>query len=146
MLSDTFLKSLLDFGNLIPGEVIRHQRVEIKSRNMWWSPTAGSFSKGHKFDWFWINGLGLPLHLWSSSIMKKIGERCGKWIEMEEETELKNHLRWAQIPQGETDSSRYPEMQDRETPHNLFRFYIHYELSHTSSPTKANSSVLSTAP
>lgn len=34
--------------------------------------------------------------MWSSSIMKKIGERCGKWIEMEEKTELKNHLRWVQ--------------------------------------------------
>ncbi|KAG5605556.1 hypothetical protein H5410_027048 [Solanum commersonii] len=75
---------------------------------------------------------------------QKIGERCGKWIEMEEETELKNHLRWAQIPQGETDSSRYPEMQDRETPHNLFRSILNSLTLHLLQ--KANSSVLSTAP
>uniref|UniRef100_M1BVM9 Uncharacterized protein n=1 Tax=Solanum tuberosum TaxID=4113 RepID=M1BVM9_SOLTU len=30
-------------------------------------------------------------------IMKEIGDRCGGWIETEEETDLKNHLRWARI-------------------------------------------------
>ncbi|KAK6791943.1 hypothetical protein RDI58_011024 [Solanum bulbocastanum] len=27
--------------------------------------------------------------------MKEIGDKCGGWLENEEETELKNHLRWA---------------------------------------------------
>ncbi|KAH0665384.1 hypothetical protein KY285_026590 [Solanum tuberosum] len=40
----------------------------------WWSPTKGS-----------------------SSVIKEIGDKCGGWLENEEETELKNHLRWARI-------------------------------------------------
>ncbi|WMV45160.1 hypothetical protein MTR67_038545 [Solanum verrucosum] len=30
-------------------------------------------------------------------MMKEIGDACGGWLENEEETELKNHLRWARI-------------------------------------------------
>lgn len=29
--------------------------------------------------------------------MKKIGDECGGWLENEEETKLRNHLRWARI-------------------------------------------------
>ncbi|KAG5609421.1 hypothetical protein H5410_020702 [Solanum commersonii] len=29
--------------------------------------------------------------------MKEIGDQCGGWIEVEEETQLKNHLRWSHI-------------------------------------------------
>lgn len=40
--------------------------------------------------------MGLLLHLWTD-VMRGIGEQCGRWIETEEETQLKNHLRWARI-------------------------------------------------
>lgn len=63
----------------------------------WWNPTKGAFSEQTKFDWYWIWVLGLPLQLWSKEVMRKIGDDCGGWIENEEETELKNHLRWARI-------------------------------------------------
>ncbi|KAH0757441.1 hypothetical protein KY290_020934 [Solanum tuberosum] len=29
--------------------------------------------------------------------MKEMGDQCGGWIEAEEETQLKNHLRWSRI-------------------------------------------------
>ncbi|KAF3656348.1 hypothetical protein FXO37_15519 [Capsicum annuum] len=29
--------------------------------------------------------------------MKEIGEQCGGWIEMEEETQIRNDLRWARL-------------------------------------------------
>ncbi|OIT20963.1 putative pre-mrna-splicing factor atp-dependent rna helicase deah9, partial [Nicotiana attenuata] len=63
----------------------------------WWSPTAACYPSETKFDWIWVRILGLPLHLWSSEIMKVIGEKCGGWIETEEETQLRNHMRWARI-------------------------------------------------
>ncbi|KAH0722376.1 hypothetical protein KY290_005057 [Solanum tuberosum] len=63
----------------------------------WWVLTIGAFPITHEFEWFWIRFLGLPLHLWSRLIMKEIGDWCGGWIETEEETDLKNHLRWARI-------------------------------------------------
>lgn len=30
-------------------------------------------------------------------MMKIIGDKCGGWLETKEETELRNHLRWARI-------------------------------------------------
>ncbi|WMV55766.1 hypothetical protein MTR67_049151 [Solanum verrucosum] len=63
----------------------------------WWSPTTGAIQAQQQFDLFWVRILGLPLHLWSDKVMKEIGDQCGGWIEVEEETQLKNHLRWAHI-------------------------------------------------
>lgn len=63
----------------------------------WWSPTKGAVHNSTRFDWFWIRALGLPLHLWNKDVMKEIGDACGGRLENEEETELKNHLRWARI-------------------------------------------------
>ena len=57
----------------------------------------GVLPKSFKFEWFWIRVLGLPLQLWNPKVMKEIGDRCGGWLENEEETELKNHLRWDRI-------------------------------------------------
>lgn len=39
--------------------------------------------------------MGLPLHFWTEKIFKAIGDHCGGWLETEEETSLKNHLKWA---------------------------------------------------
>lgn len=63
----------------------------------WWSPTISALPESLHLDWFWIRVLGLPLHLWNSEVMKQIRDACGGWLENEEETELKNHLRWARI-------------------------------------------------
>lgn len=63
----------------------------------WWSPMSGAIPSQKHFDWFWVRILGLLLHLWSDEVMKEMGDQCGGWIEMEEETQLKNHLRWAYI-------------------------------------------------
>ncbi|XP_009770774.1 uncharacterized protein [Nicotiana sylvestris] len=63
----------------------------------WWSPTVGCYPADAKLDWVWVRLLGIPLHLWSQKIFKLIGDRCGGWIETEEETSIRNHLKWARI-------------------------------------------------
>lgn len=45
----------------------------------------------------WVRIVGLPLHLWSQKIFKIIGEYCGGRIETEEETTLRNHVKWARV-------------------------------------------------
>ncbi|OIT07264.1 hypothetical protein A4A49_54874 [Nicotiana attenuata] len=63
----------------------------------WWSPTAGCCSFQKKREWTWIRAMGLPLHFWTEKIFRAIGDHCGGWLETEEETSLKNHLKWARI-------------------------------------------------
>ncbi|KAF3653274.1 putative plastid-lipid-associated protein 8, chloroplastic [Capsicum annuum] len=45
----------------------------------------------------WIRIVGIPLHLWSQKVFQEIGNLCGDWVATEEETELKNHMKWARI-------------------------------------------------
>uniref|UniRef100_A0A3Q7GRW3 MULE transposase domain-containing protein n=1 Tax=Solanum lycopersicum TaxID=4081 RepID=A0A3Q7GRW3_SOLLC len=74
-------------------------RVQEDNRKLdWWSPTRGAFHESTRFDWVWIRALGLPLNLWNKDVVKKIGDACGGWLENEEETNIKNHLRWLRRP------------------------------------------------
>uniref|UniRef100_A0A0V0IPF3 Putative ovule protein n=1 Tax=Solanum chacoense TaxID=4108 RepID=A0A0V0IPF3_SOLCH len=49
-----------------------------------------------------------PLHLWSKTVFQEIGEICGGWVATEEETKLKNHMKWARI-QVANDGSKIPK-------------------------------------
>ncbi|KAF3669432.1 hypothetical protein FXO38_07594 [Capsicum annuum] len=51
----------------------------------------------------WIRIVGLPLH--SQKIFKIIGEYCGGSIEIEEETTLRNHVKWARVKARSEESS-----------------------------------------
>ena len=45
----------------------------------------------------WVRLLGLPLHLWSHLILKRIGDKCGGFDAVDENTESLNDPRWARI-------------------------------------------------
>lgn len=40
---------------------------------------------------------GCSLHLWMENTFKDIRDQCGGWLETDEETSLKNHLKWARL-------------------------------------------------
>ena len=45
----------------------------------------------------WVRLLGLPMHLWSRPILKRIGDRCGGFVEEDENTVFRSDPRWARI-------------------------------------------------
>ncbi|KAG5617979.1 hypothetical protein H5410_017803 [Solanum commersonii] len=111
-------QSRRDAEHILMGDWMRQgQNLNLE----WWSPMIGALPESFRFEWFWIRVLGLPLQLWNPKVMKEIGDRCGGWLENEEETELKNHLRWAQIRvRGPRD--RIPtkiEVADRDFVYSL---------------------------
>ncbi|KAH0682682.1 hypothetical protein KY289_020434 [Solanum tuberosum] len=63
----------------------------------WWTPTVGAIQSRAAIKQTWVRLVGLPLHLWSDKVFKAVGEYCGGWIRTEEETQLRNHLKWARI-------------------------------------------------
>lgn len=69
----------------------------------WWSPTSNaSFERPNQV---WIRVVELPLHLWSHKAFREIGNLCRGWTRTEEETELRNHLKWARLKvQGDGES------------------------------------------
>ena len=51
-------------------------------------------------DWgkeVWVKVVGLPVHLWNRKVLKKIGNECGGFIAMDEDTTSLVELLWARI-------------------------------------------------
>lgn len=79
-----------------------------KIRLDWWTPTIVATNRENRPSSTWTRNVGLPLHLWSQTTFRAIRDLCGGWIETEEETQLRNHLKWARI-RVEGDKSRIPK-------------------------------------
>ena len=41
--------------------------------------------------------VGLPVHLWSRKIMKKIGDACDGFLAIDEDTDMLAELGWARV-------------------------------------------------
>lgn len=91
--------------------------VDTKSRG---------FSKVPKIQMVLDPYFRVTISLWSQSTMKKISERCRGWLETEEETKLKNHLRWDRIRvRGPTTKiSAFIELADEN---NIFSLLVWVE-------------------
>ncbi|KAG5620116.1 hypothetical protein H5410_005334, partial [Solanum commersonii] len=63
----------------------------------WWSPVVGCMPISVEVNKTWIKIIGIPLHLWSQQVFEEIGQLCGGWVATEEETKLKNHMKWKRI-------------------------------------------------
>lgn len=84
---------------------------------------VGTIPRYKRINQMWIRLLGLPLHLWSPKVFKEVGEVCGGWLETEEETELKNHLKWARI-KVRGDGTSIPKIVKIEIEGVLFEIQV----------------------
>ncbi|RVW17772.1 hypothetical protein CK203_071738 [Vitis vinifera] len=55
----------------------------------------GSLDK--EFRMVWVRILGIPLHLWGKSLFKSLGEACGCFVAVDEDTSEHRFLQWARI-------------------------------------------------
>ena len=63
----------------------------------WWSPETGCIrSKGFVQE-AWIRVVGLPLHLWTLEILRKIGDACGGFVAEDKVTEMKKEMKWTRM-------------------------------------------------
>ena len=63
----------------------------------WWSPESGCIRSKGSVQEAWIRVVGLPLHLWTTEIFRKIGDECGGFVAVDEDTELKKEVKWARL-------------------------------------------------
>ena len=63
----------------------------------WWRPEAGCLRRKDSIKEVWIRVVGLPLHLWKPEILRKLGEACGGFVAVDENTEKKMEARWARL-------------------------------------------------
>jgi len=91
---------LFEFTSINAAEHVLRGRWLWKNQGIWlqwWSPTVGAIQSRVAISQSWIRLVGLPLHLWSQNVFKAVGDFCGGWVKTEEETDLRNHLKWARI-------------------------------------------------
>ena len=62
-----------------------------------WTPEVDCLLKRGMFKDVWVRVLGLPLHMWSQEVFKKIGNCCGSFITVDENTAHLSNLQWARI-------------------------------------------------
>ncbi|OIT00303.1 hypothetical protein A4A49_21436, partial [Nicotiana attenuata] len=63
----------------------------------WWTPVAGTDLASKRSELRWIKAFGIPLHAWSLDTFKTIGEFCGGFVGVDEDTKHINHLLWARM-------------------------------------------------
>ncbi|RVX19200.1 hypothetical protein CK203_008571 [Vitis vinifera] len=62
-----------------------------------WDPKAGCSQNGERAKSVWVRVVGLPLHYWSQEAFRKIGDCCGGFVAVDENTAKCKELRWARI-------------------------------------------------
>ena len=63
----------------------------------WWTPSIGCNGRIDKDLEVWIKVVGLPLHLRTKEILKKVGNGCGGFVALDKDTEQRKDLRWVRI-------------------------------------------------
>ena len=75
----------------------------------------------------WVRVVGLPLHLWKTEILKKIGDACGGFLAIDKITELRMEMKWARILIKTTGSPRPSTVNISEGPRS-FELQIWWEV------------------
>lgn len=62
-----------------------------------WSPMTGCLEEGEIRNEAWVKIVGLPILLWDPIILRRVGEECGDFLEIDPQTERMEELQWARI-------------------------------------------------
>ena len=62
-----------------------------------WDPPVGCFRNQFHDKEVWVRLLGLPLHLWSMKLFQLLGDRCGGFGAVDEDTAQNRNKQWARV-------------------------------------------------
>ena len=62
-----------------------------------WRPESGCVKNKNLKKEAWIRVLGLPLHLWTRETLEQIGDGCGGFLKVDEETGMGPEISWVRI-------------------------------------------------
>ena len=63
----------------------------------WWNPTIKCVSRKDQAKETWIRVVGLPLHLWTHEILRMLGDCCGGFLAIDEDTTLRTKTLWKRV-------------------------------------------------
>ena len=92
-----------------------------------WNRSIGCLGSADRGKEVWVRNFDLPIHLWSHSILKKIGDGCGSFIELDEEPISANVLSWVKIF-VRVDSKRLLQAVEMEEGSCKFSIMLWWEI------------------
>ena len=92
-----------------------------------WNPYSGCIRSKGSAQEEWVRVVGLPLHLWKTEVLKKIGDACGGFLAIDKITELRMEMKWARILIKTTGSPRPSTVNILEGPRS-FELQIWWEV------------------
>ena len=57
-----------------------------------WSPRSGCWTEEEERKEIWVRLVGLPVSIWSPEILKRVGDECGGFIIVDEQTKTMGEL------------------------------------------------------
>ncbi|KAJ9704892.1 hypothetical protein PVL29_003104 [Vitis rotundifolia] len=94
-------RALLEF------EILEEARRVVSYGSRWlggfqlglehWSPRSGCRKEEEVSSEIWVRIVGLPISLWTPTILKRVGEECGGLVAVDPLTECLGELQWARI-------------------------------------------------
>ena len=91
------------------------------------SPESGCIRRKDLVQEAWIRVVGLPLHLWTPEILRKLGDACGGFVALDKNTEMKTEVKWARMLIKMVSKSRPSVVNILEGPY--FELQIWWEVS-----------------
>ncbi|RVW83597.1 hypothetical protein CK203_039272 [Vitis vinifera] len=62
-----------------------------------WSPRSGCREEEEQSNEVWVRIFGLPVSLWNPTVLRRVGDECGGFIDIDSQTEKLEELQWARI-------------------------------------------------
>ncbi|RVW20884.1 hypothetical protein CK203_109254 [Vitis vinifera] len=81
-------------------------------------PWDGCREEKEESEEIWVRIFGLPVLLWNPTVLRRVGEECGGFIDIDSKTKKLEELQWARILIRPTvkkirvDSRRWGEVRD----------------------------------
>ena len=101
---------LLEFGSSVEAKrVLESGRRNFREGMLQlekWDPYSGCMRRKGCTQVEWVRVVGLPLHLWKTEVLKRIGDACGGYVAMDKSTEMRRELSWARLLVKSTGSPR----------------------------------------
>lgn len=76
----------------------------------------------------WVRILGLPLHLWSVEVFRKLGNECGGFVSVDVDTSNHTNLQWAEVL-VKNDGRRMPRVLHLVVSNLCFSVQLWWEVS-----------------
>ncbi|KAL6328022.1 hypothetical protein AAG906_033289 [Vitis piasezkii] len=92
-----------------------------------WNPRIGCSEEGEITNEVWVRIVGLPLSLWNTTILRRVGEECGGFIAVDPRTEKMQELQWARIL-IRTNGEDLPSMLEISVEEKVYALALWWEL------------------